>query len=117
MTPIELQEQIDQINMLAEKGTITAERASEWKERIVAEYEATSLPKGPGKPVPVSELPGHLVGATIKIGKAFLKGAGATYEGLSKREGYLNEDGKENRNRKRDRNVIDLYNDLPPQYK
>jgi hypothetical protein len=128
-----LKDWLADIDGLVKDNTIPEERGAAWKERIIAEFEAKQIPAEPGAKgsanIPIMEttdlghLPGRVIGKGIPILKGFLQGCGATYKGLSEREGYdITLPGREKeggRDKKKDRpkSPQELYKDLPEQYR
>ena len=112
-----LKKQIDDIDALVASGVITPEKGDTWKARVISEFEATEIPKERRKELPndLAHLPGRMVGGFVDVMAAFTKGCGATYEGLSKQEGYLDKDGRQVKQKQK--SVVDLYDDLPPMFK
>ena len=108
----ELKSKLTEIDAMAKDGTIQSDRAQLWKDRLIAEFEHTGIPAERSRELPntLAYLPGRMVGGAIEILKSVARGSGATYEGLSKQEGYMNKDGTQNR--KPGKSVVELYNDL-----
>jgi hypothetical protein len=106
-----LQEGLAGIEGMVTAGTITRRKADEWKDHLIAQFEQQeSLADKPREQVDIAHLPGRLVGAGIQLLGAIARGSGATYEGLSKQEGYMNPDGtfKKTRPRSPDEMLGDL---------
>jgi hypothetical protein len=120
MNAEELKAKLAEIDDLVKSEIITEKRGKEWKERYIAEFERTGLPAD-DKPKSVMEtsdlahLPGRMVGFGLKLGAAILRGSGATYEGLSKQQGYLDKDGKPPK--QRPKSPDEMLDDLPEIYK
>ena len=114
MNTDELKAQLASVDTLVTDGIIDKKKGDAWKERIIAEFEGTAIP--PEKPKPEStdlaHLPGRMVGGFVSLLGAIARGSGATYEGLSKREGYMNQDGSERKQTKR-RSPDEMMDDLP----
>jgi hypothetical protein len=104
-------EELRAVDDMAAAKEITAEKAEEWKLRMIRTFEQReSLADKPREKVDLAHLPGRLVGAGIQLLGAIARGSGATYEGLSKQEGYMNPDGtfKKTRRKSPDEMLDDL---------
>lgn len=112
-----LKNDLKEVQSLVDAGVISSEDGLLWKERLVSEFKATNIPAERNRELPndLAHLPGRLVGGFIEALGAIARGSGATYEGLSKQEGYMDKNGKPIRQNQK--SVVELYNDLPPQYK
>lgn len=124
----ELLERLKAVDKLVDSKVFTKERGDIWKNRIIDEFEATVIPAPIEKKLPndISHLPGRIVQGGIEVAKAVARGSGATYEGLSRREGYLDtppepalpkEKTQVVQPIKKTPNIIDLYNNMPEDYK
>ena len=124
----DLQKRLAAVDDLINKNIVTKERGDIWKARIIDEFEESIIPKQIEKKLPndLSHLPGRIVAGGIDVMKAVAKGSGATYEGLSRREGYLDEPSVPVTPKqkatvvqpvKKGKDIYDLINDLPEQYK
>jgi hypothetical protein len=109
----ELTTELAAIDAMVASKAITLEKANEWKSHRIAIFELEEkLADPPREKVDLAHLPGRMVGAGIKLMGAIVRGSGATYEGLSKQEGYMNSDGtfKKTRARSPDEMMRDLDN-------
>jgi hypothetical protein len=89
-----LTKELRTIDGMVNSKAITQEKADEWKAHLIQQFEQReSLADKPREQVDLAHLPGRLVGAGIQLLGAIARGSGATYEGLSKQEGYMNKDG------------------------
>ena len=121
MTMDELKLKLTEIDELVQSSTITEERGQLWKARIIDEFERSAIPSAVEKKLPndLSHLPGRIIAGAIDVMKAIAKGSGATYEGLSKQyergnsKNRVSQPGLE----KKSKNILDIYNDLPEEYK
>lgn len=124
----ELLTRLKAVDKLVDSNVFTKERGAIWKNRIIDEFEATIIPKEIEKKLPndISHLPGRMIAGGLEVAKAIARGSGATYEGLSRREGYLDTPASPNipteramviQPIKKTKNIIDLYNDMPEEYK
>ena len=111
----QLKKQLEQIESLVKANVISAERGDEWKKRIVQKFEDEQGLK-PAPTTDLEHLPGRIVGGFIEALGAIARGSGATYEGLSKREGYIKENGK-NQKTTRGKSPEEMMDDLPDIYK
>ena len=108
----QLKKQLEQVDNLVKVGVISDERGNEWRETLIKKFEGLEGLKHESPP-DIGNLPGKLVGAIIQALGAIARGSGATYEGLSKREGYLKGDRQE----KKQKSPEELMNDIPEMYK
>lgn len=89
-----LTKELTKIDSMVAAKAITQDKADDWKSHLIAQFEQReSLADKPREQVDIAHLPGRLVGAGINLLGAIARGSGATYEGLSKQEGYMNPDG------------------------
>jgi hypothetical protein len=121
----ELKAELDMIDDLMKEGRLDKAKGDEWKQRIITDFEISKLPTGkpPAKPLnettDLAHLPGRLVGWGIKLGGAILRGSGNTYVELSKREGYLDKDGKPPKKQpgQRAKSPDEMMDDLPEMFR
>ena len=124
----ELLKRLAAVDELVKQNVFSKERGDVWKNRIIDEFEATVIPAPIEKKLPgdLSHLPGRIVQGGIEVAKAIAKGSGATYEGLSRREGYLDEPTTQvtpspkkpaTEPSKKGKTIFDLVDDMPEQYK
>ena len=126
----QLKQRLADIDGLVKDNTITEERGAAWKERVIAEYEATKIPGAPVTEQPkdimkttdLGHLPGRVIGKGIPLIKGFLRGCGATYKGLSEQEGYdITLPGQERKNsdkpKQRPKSPQELMDDLPEKFR
>ena len=120
-----LKAKIAEVDELVKSNTITEERGKVWKSRIVDEFEQSAIPTEVEKKMPgdLSHLPGRMIMGAIDVAKAVARGSGATYEQLSKQyeQGDMQTGPIRNMKMpppaKKNKSVLDLYNDLPEDYK
>jgi len=122
----ELKKKLAEVDALVNSNTITEERGKVWKNRIVDEFEQSAIPAEVEKKMPsdLSHLPGRMIMGAIDVAKAVARGSGATYEQLSKQYDQDSSmqtgpirDMKMPPAAKKNKSVLDLYNDLPEYYK
>jgi hypothetical protein len=129
---VQLKQRLADIDGLVKDNTISEERGAAWKERVIAEFEATKIPGAPTQSsteeskdimetTDLGHLPGRMIGKSIPLLKGFLQGCGATYKGLSEQEGYdITLPGQEKKDaspRNRPKSPQEIYDDLPDHYK
>ena len=89
-----LTKELTKIDSMVAAKVITQDKADDWKAHLITQFEQReSLADKPRERTDIAHLPGRLVGAGIQLLGAIVRGSGATYEGLSKQEGYMNADG------------------------
>ena len=114
----DLKKQVEEIDSLVTSNVITKERADEWKKNILNKFEqSNTLVPPPKEQVDVAHLPGRLVGYGVDFLRAVARGSGATYEGLSKQEGYLPDERGQKRTQSRARSPDEMMDNLPARFK
>jgi hypothetical protein len=103
----ELQREIKSIDILLKDGIINEERAKQWKQKVVDEFEAVALPKDRPKELPndIAHFPGRLVGGMIGV-------LGKIAQNSGNRIAQIEEEEK----KKKSKNVMELYNDLEKRF-
>jgi hypothetical protein len=97
-----LTKELTKIDSMVAAKAITQDKADDWKAHLIAQFEQReSLADKPREQVDIAHLPGRMVGAVVQLMGAIARGSGATYEGLSKQEGYMNADGTFKRTRQK----------------
>ena len=126
-----LKYKLESIDDLVKSNTITQKRADEWKSRVLDQFEQQTIPAPIEKKLPndVSHLPGRIIMGGVDALKAIARGSGATYEGLSRHEGYDPKTGdrvqlasargrsQQQVPQKRSKSPQEIMDDLPDIYK
>lgn len=116
-----LKKKLAAIDDLLKANLITRDRATDWKARVVDEFEQSDIPAVIEKKLPndLSHLPGRMIGGAVNAMKAIARGSGATYEALSKQEGYDPRSGDkiQQPGKRQAKNPNDLLDDLPDMYR
>jgi hypothetical protein len=116
-----LTKELNTVDELVTKHLITRERGEEWKQRILDKFETSAIPAAVEKKLPndMSHLPGRIIGGLIGGMKAIARGSGATYEALSKQEGYDPRSGDKIRDgkKRRSNDPNDMLDNLPEMYR
>lgn len=106
-----LKKKISDIEELEKAGIISKEKAQEWKNNIIMEFEQNEVPER-RLPNDFAHFPGRLVGSVIKgmskIGKNVAEGVNR----MENLESGRNNQGDQINIPKRRKNVVELYEDL-----
>ena len=116
-----LKKKLSAIDDLLKANLITRDRATDWKARVVDEFEQSDIPAVIEKKLPndLSHLPGRMIGGAVNAMKAIARGSGATYEALSKQEGYDPQTGDrvQQSGKRRAKDPNEMLDNLPEMYR
>ena len=116
-----LKKKLSAIDDLLKANLITHDRATDWKARVVDEFEQSDIPAVIEKKLPndLSHLPGRMIGGAVNAMKAIARGSGATYEALSKQEGYDPQTGDrvQQSGKRRAKDPNEMLDNLPEMYR